>query len=131
MMLALQNHFQGYDYSLDVDSGQGATIGRFLRARRGSAQEFSSTFTLMARAVGVPARVAVGFTWGDPVGEPDLETGRQTYVVSDRHAHAWPEVYFDGLGWVAFEPTPGRGAPSSVGYAGVTPQQASVLELEG
>jgi hypothetical protein len=69
----------------------------------------------MARAVGVPARVAVGFTSGSLTGS--------TYTVRDRNAHAWPEVYLDEFGWISFEPTPGRGAPGAQGWTGVTPQQ--------
>ncbi len=73
----------------------------------------------MARSLGAPARVAVGFTWGDPV-----EAEPNTYAVSGRQAHAWPEVYFPGAGWVAFEPTPGRGAPGAT-YTAVEPRQDS------
>ena len=73
----------------------------------------------MARSLGLPARVAVGFTVGeaDP-DDPDL------YVVRGRHAHAWPEVYLSGVGWVAFEPTPGRGAPGAQNYTGLAENQA-------
>ena len=45
------------------------------------------------------------------------------FSVLGRHAHAWPEVWFDDLGWVAFEPTPGRGAPNAESYTGLPPQQ--------
>jgi len=65
----------------------------------------------------VPARVAVGFTSGKR--QPD---GR--YVVRGRDAHAWPEVYLAGYGWVAFEPTPGRGMPGAEDYTEVAPQGA-------
>ena len=50
------------------------------------------------------SRVAVGFTPGD-IDDAGV------YHVRGKHAHAWPEVWFDGIGWVQFEPTPGRGAP--------------------
>lgn len=107
-MLALQAYFRGFDYSLDLSPREGDAIEQFLAERVGFCQQFSGTFALMARSLGVPARVAVGFTWGDPVaGEEGL------YAVSGRQAHAWPEVYFADLGWVAFEPTPGRGAPDA------------------
>jgi len=66
--------------------------------------------------LGLPSRVAVGYTPGD-LGSDGL------YHVFGRHAHAWPEVWFDGLGWVAFEPTPGRGSPDGVAYTGVQPTQ--------
>ena len=71
----------------------------------------------MARSIGLPARVAVGFTPGDvDPADPTL------YHVKGKHAHAWPEVYLNGYGWVLFEPTPSRGAPNA-GYTGVTEAQ--------
>lgn len=107
-MLALQNHFRAFEYSIELSARSGDPIDQFLDERVGFCQQFSGTFALMARALGVPARVAVGFTWGDPVaGEEGL------YSVSGRQAHAWPEVWFPELGWVSFEPTPGRGAPDA------------------
>lgn len=72
----------------------------------------------MARAIGLPARVAVGFTWGD------WDEARRTHVVRGEHAHSWPEVYFGGTGWVRFEPTPGRGAPGDAAVTGVAPAQS-------
>jgi transglutaminase-like putative cysteine protease len=123
-MLALQDYFRAFDYSLELPPRRGDPIEQFLDERVGFCQQFSGTFALMARSLGVPARVAVGFTWGDPVaGEPN------TYRVTGRHAHAWPEVYFQNRGWVAFEPTPGRGAPDA-GYTGVTPTQDSATGSE-
>jgi hypothetical protein len=71
----------------------------------------------MMRSIGIPARVAVGFT-------PGTDDGTGTYSVRGRNAHAWPEVWFDGFGWVLFEPTPDRGAPGAEDYTGVAPQQA-------
>ncbi|MEZ5228053.1 MAG: transglutaminase-like domain-containing protein [Acidimicrobiales bacterium] len=100
----------------------GDPIEQFLAERIGFCQQFSGTFAAMARSLGIPARVAVGFTWGDPVdGKPN------TYRVTGRHAHAWPEVYFEGFGWVAFEPTPGRGAPGAT-HTGLDPRQDSPVE---
>ncbi len=67
----------------------------------------------MARSLGIPARVAVGFTHG--------VAANGSFTVLGKNAHAWPEVWFDQLGWVAFEPTPGRGAPGAEDYTGVAP----------
>ncbi len=123
-MLALQAEFQTFEYSLSLSPRSGDAIEQFLDERVGFCQQFSGTFAAMARTLGVPARVAVGFTWGDPVdGSPN------TYRVTGRHAHAWPEVYFEGLGWVAFEPTPGRGAPDA-GYTGLDARQDSPVATE-
>ncbi len=124
-MLALQSHFQAYDYSLDLGPRGEDPIETFLNERKGFCQQFSGTFALMARSLGVPTRVATGFTWGDPSTN---EEGNTVFTVTGRHAHAWPEVYFDGLGWVAFEPTPGRGLPGATNYTNITPQQDSLVE---
>lgn len=61
---------------------------------------YASAEIVMLRSLGVPARMAVGFTQG--------EREDQTYTVRRKNAHAWPEVYFPGLGWVEFEPTAGQ-----------------------
>lgn len=128
-MIALQSFFREFDYSVrlgarnpDLDP-----IEQFLAERIGFCQQFAGTFALMARSLGAPARVAVGFTWGDPIGPPD-EDGLTAYSVSGRQTHAWPEVWFEGLGWVAFEPTPGRGAPAAAAYTGVAAQQDSLVQ---
>lgn len=120
--LALQDFFRngGFVYDANVAPGHsGSRIEEFLDTRRGYCEQFAGTFAAMARSLGLPARVAVGFTVGeaDP-DDPDL------YVVRGRHAHAWPEVYLSGVGWVAFEPTPGRGAPGAQNYTGLAENQA-------
>lgn len=116
--LALQNWFRNeFDYSLEVQSGHGNTaIESFLEQRVGYCEQFSATFAAMTRTLGMPSRVAVGYTSGI-VGDDGW------YSVRGKNAHAWPEVYFDDVGWVAFEPTPGRGAPGAEDYTGVPAQQ--------
>ena len=83
----------------------------------GYCEQFAGSYAAMARAVGLPSRVAVGFTPGSLGAD-----GR--YHVTDREAHAWPEVYVTGYGWVAFEPTPGRGQPGAEDYTDVAPAEA-------
>lgn len=116
--IALQSYFRdNFEYDLDVQLGNSNdAIEVFLRDRRGFCQQFAGTFAVMARSIGLPARVAVGYTPGD-LGNDGL------YHVYGRHAHAWPEVWFDGIGWVAFEPTPSRGNPDASQYTGVAPAQ--------
>lgn len=115
---AIQDWFRNnFVYDLTVQSGHSDdAITSFLRIRRGYCEQFAGTFAVMARAVGLPARVAVGFTQGELRSD-----GR--YHVLGRHAHAWPEVWFDDIGWVAFEPTPGRGAPGNEEVTGAAVAQ--------
>ena len=70
--------------------------------KRGYCQHFAGAMALMLRYLGIPAKVAVGFSNGD------WHDGRWT--VTDHDAHAWVEVWFAGYGWLPFDPTPGRGS---------------------
>ena len=92
-----------YSTAPAVGVGDGlATIQDFLfRSRRGYCEQFAGAMTLMARSLGIPARMAVGFVPGTQVGD--------TWQVTARDMHTWPEIWLDGQGWVAFEPTPPRG----------------------
>lgn len=74
----------------------------FLQDRRGYCVQFATAMAIMARTLDIPTRVAIGFLPGEAV-ESD---GTFTYVVTGKQAHAWPELYFEGFGWVRFEPTP-------------------------
>jgi hypothetical protein len=88
----------------------------FLSIRKGYCEQFAGTFAAMARSVGLPARVVVGFT-------PGVLRSDGLYHVMGRHAHAWAEVWFDGFGWTSFDPTPGRGAPGAEQHTGAQAQQ--------
>lgn len=116
--LTLQNWFRSeFTYSLEIQEGHGNNaIENFLNDRIGYCEQFAGTYSAMLRSVGIPSRVAVGFT-------PGTNNGANQFSVVGRNAHAWPEVWFDGLGWVPFEPTPGRGAPGAEEYTGVAQQQ--------
>jgi transglutaminase-like putative cysteine protease len=78
-----------------------------LRTKRGYCQHFAGAMALMLRYLGIPARVAAGFT----SGSYDARTG--TWTVTDHDAHTWVEAWFRGYGWLPFDPTPGRGTLSS------------------
>jgi transglutaminase-like putative cysteine protease len=105
--MALQGYLRSSWFTYDQTVGPGAgadALSAFLfQTRRGYCEQFAGAFAAMARAVGLPTRVAVGFTWG--ARDPEETT---LYRVRGVHAHAWPEVYFHGYGWVPFEPTPQR-----------------------
>jgi transglutaminase-like putative cysteine protease len=105
--VALQNWFTttgGFSYNTEVkaDTSSHAMLD-FLRDKQGFCVHFASTMAAMARALGIPARVSVGFT-------PGTRQSDGSWVVGTKDAHAWPELYFSGVGWLRFEPTPGRGA---------------------
>ncbi|MGH7513663.1 MAG: transglutaminase domain-containing protein, partial [Gemmatimonadales bacterium] len=70
-----------------------------LRDGIGYCQQFSGAMALMLRMVGIPARVASGFS-------PGTSSGSGTYLVRDYDAHSWVEAYFNDIGWVPFDPTP-------------------------
>ncbi len=89
-----------------------------LRDRAGYCEQFSGSFAAMARSLGIPARVVVGFSPGRLASD-----GR--FVITGKNSHAWPEAYVNGIGWLAFEPTPGRGIPGAEIYTGVADQDSS------
>jgi transglutaminase-like putative cysteine protease len=78
----------------------------FLQDRHGYCVQFATAMAIMSRTLGIPTRVAVGFLPG--AVEQSSGTGGFTYVVTGKQAHAWPELYFRGYGWVRFEPTPAQ-----------------------
>ncbi len=67
--------------------------------KQGFCNYYATAEIVLLRAVGIPARLAVGYAQGEPV------EGTNAYIVLQRDSHAWPEVYFPGIGWVEFEPT--------------------------
>ena len=108
--LAIQNWFRtNFQYSLQVrQSSSVGALRQFLADRSGYCEQFAATMALMARVAGIPARVVVGFTPGTPVPGQN-----GTWEVTTHDAHAWPELWFEGVGWVRFEPTPGGGDGSA------------------
>ncbi len=73
------------------------------RSKTGYCQHYAGAMALMLRYLGIPSRVAAGFTSGI------YDRERRVWNVSDRNAHTWVEVWFKGYGWLPFDPTPGRG----------------------
>ena len=91
-----------YDQSPPPTEGSSPLAHFVVEGKRGYCQHFAGAMALMLRFLGIPARVAAGFTSGK------REDGGWT--VTDHNAHTWVEVWFPGYGWLAFDPTPGRGA---------------------
>ena len=115
--LAIQSYLRSSRFTYDLrpptdGSGDQALYNFLFVTREGYCQQFAGAFSVLARAAGLPTRLAYGFATGEPV------VGG-AYQVYDRDAHTWPEVYFGPhYGWVPFEPTPGFEVPGSGGYAG-------------
>jgi hypothetical protein len=102
--VALQHWFTQsgkFTYSLNVhqpDTAQ-ALINFLTKTRQGYCQQFAFAMAVLARLLDIPSRVAVGYTEGSPIGH-------DRWDVRTSDAHAWPELYFQGAGWLRFEPTP-------------------------
>jgi transglutaminase-like putative cysteine protease len=124
--VALQNWFRedgNFTYDINVPEGTGTQdLVGFLtegpEGRIGYCEQFASAMAAMARTIGIPARVAVGFLSPESIG-----TNRWEYSAHDMHA--WPELYFPGSGWVRFEPTPAAGPRGSL----TTPPPYTLEEL--
>ena len=93
-------HEGRFHYTTDVGPPGIEPLMDFLfETHRGYCQHFAGAAALILRIAGVPSRVVVGFATGEQVGH-------DTWAVRDEDAHAWIEVYFPGVGWVPFNPTP-------------------------
>ncbi len=107
--IAIQDHLRNtseYTYSLDLGAPVRDEAGRivepirtFYETKTGYCVQFATAMIMLARAQGIPARMAIGFLPGTRAGE--------AWLVRASDAHAWPELYFQGYGWLRFEPTPG------------------------
>ncbi|MCU1635642.1 MAG: hypothetical protein JWQ68_881 [Cryobacterium sp.] len=115
--VALQDYLRGGEFAYDTDApvddgydGGGVdVIGTFLELQRGYCVHFASAMAVMARSLGIPARVAVGYLPGTKTSDGVAGAGAGQFNINSNDLHSWPELYFGGVGWVSFEPTPGRG----------------------
>jgi transglutaminase-like putative cysteine protease len=110
-VLALESWLRGtggFSYTQHPPLARGEPLLDFvLRTKRGYCQHFAGAMALMLRYLGIPTRVAEGFT----SGTYDPQT--KAWTVTDHDAHAWVEVWFPHYGWLPFDPTPGRGSLSA------------------
>jgi transglutaminase-like putative cysteine protease len=121
---ALEAYLREIPYDLDVPlapAGEDAIEHFLFEAKAGYFDYHASAMVVMLRSLGVPSRLAVGYTLRDEERHP-LTGG---YRVTEKSAFAWPEVYFPGFGWVEFNPTPGLAA------AGVIADEAEAPAIEG
>ncbi|MDQ5820945.1 MAG: DUF3488 and transglutaminase-like domain-containing protein, partial [Actinomycetota bacterium] len=96
----------GFSYDQQPPEALGAPplVDFVLRTKAGYCQHFAGAMAMMLRYLGIPARVAAGFTSGT------YNSSQGEWSVTDHDAHTWVEVWFDGYGWLPFDPTPGRGS---------------------
>jgi hypothetical protein len=121
-LVAIQNNLVSPNFTYSTEPATDAATGDsvdyleqfLLDTRTGYCQQYASAFATLSRSLGYPTRVVVGFLPGAAT-----EGG---FVVRGTDAHAWPEVFFEEFGWVAFEPTPRSGDD---GAAAVTPAYTS------
>jgi transglutaminase-like putative cysteine protease len=107
-----------YAYAERVPTRPIPLDGFLFQERRGYCQQFSGAMALMLRMIGIPARVAAGFSPGS------YNRDTEEYRVRDLDAHSWVEVYFTGIGWVPFDPTPIR-APAQSQSSGLLATSAA------
>jgi protein-glutamine gamma-glutamyltransferase len=116
---AIENRLQeDYRYAERVPTRPIPLHGFLFEERAGYCQQFSGAMALMLRMIGVPARVAAGFSPGS------YNSDSKEYRVRDLDAHSWVEVYFTGIGWVPFDPTPIR-APAESQSSGLLATSAA------
>ncbi|MDQ1716743.1 MAG: hypothetical protein QOE89_696 [Pseudonocardiales bacterium] len=98
------NRKNGFVYSLDTAPSDGrSALETFLDKKQGFCQQYAAAAAVLMREAGLPSRVVLGYTHRAPDNSGN-------FVVTTADAHAWVEVYFSGIGWVAFDPTPLGGA---------------------
>lgn len=104
-----------FTYSTQLPrGGTGDPVWDFLQHRTGYCVQFATTMSVMARTLGIPTRLGVGFLPGETVDDPEGDATR--WQVTGKDSHAWPELYFEGVGWVRFEPTPATQTGTAPAY---------------
>ena len=107
--LLLENYFRDgdrFEYTLDIDPGHASTeLSAWLldadsdNYRAGYCEQFATAMASTARSVGLPSRVVLGFTPGEQLADG-------TIIVRGKNAHAWVDIWLNGVGWMQFDPTP-------------------------
>jgi transglutaminase-like putative cysteine protease len=110
---------RNFSYSERVPTRPIPLMGFLYEDQRGYCQQFSGAMALMLRMAGIPARVAAGFSPGS------YNKDTEEYRVRDLDAHSWVEVWFTGIGWIPFDPTPARSPAQSQSSALATSAAAA------
>jgi len=129
-VMAIMRHLRDtneFTYDPNVQLGDSSqALADFLQQRHGFCQQFASLMAVMLRTLGIPARIGLGFTQGQPVADT---TG--DYIVHGHDYHAWVEVPFNGYGWLNFDPTPNFSDPSSASYATLSTSGPTCVTVNG
>ncbi|MSQ31682.1 MAG: hypothetical protein EXR59_00355 [Dehalococcoidia bacterium] len=130
---AIESYLRGFEYTTNIEAppfGADAVDHFLFTLKRGYSEYFASAMTVMLRSSGVPARIAIGYATGE------FDEATQQYIVREKQAHGWVEVYFPGYGWTPFEPTPiynpiaRVAAPEDSGTSGVGSEPDPEFPLE-
>ena len=116
---SIESFLRTYPYTLDISKlpQSGDIVDYFLfTGKRGYCDYYASAMVVLARAAGLPSRLAIGYASGS------YDTQNNRYVVTAADAHSWPEIFFPGYGWIEFEPTAGQPTLER-------PQEEPTLEL--
>ncbi|MEW6406275.1 MAG: transglutaminase domain-containing protein, partial [Chloroflexota bacterium] len=122
--ILIQDYLRTFPYSLDVPGpaiGRDATDFFLFDLKKGYCDYYATAMAVLARAAGLPARIVRGYA----SGSYDSEQAR--YLVVEKNAHAWVEIYFTGIGWVEFEPTASQ---PIIAYTETGGSQVSIQPLE-
>ncbi len=113
--LALEAFLRQFPYDLAVGAppADRDVVDYFLfDVQAGYCDYYASAMVVMARSLGIPARLAVGYATGD------YDQASRAFVVREQNAHSWPELYFPGVGWLRFEPTAAQPQPQRIPLPG-------------
>jgi transglutaminase-like putative cysteine protease len=124
---AIEAYLRQFEYTLDLPAPpeDRDLVDYFLfDLQKGYCDYYASAMVVLARASGLPARLAVGYTTGS------YDYTRQVFVVSEANAHAWPEIYLEPIGWVPFEPTASLSTFNWLGNEDLRPPDVPTLPVE-
>ncbi|MHB0871658.1 MAG: DUF4129 domain-containing transglutaminase family protein, partial [Chloroflexota bacterium] len=126
--VALQDYLRGFKYEIKVETpppDRDAVDWFLFTGKEGYCDYFASAMAVMARSIGIPARVVSGYN----TGVLNQQTG--LYEVRQENAHSWSELFFPGYGWVRFEPTPSQPVPERPRMAPDQPEAADIMSEGG
>jgi transglutaminase-like putative cysteine protease len=121
--LAIESYLRTYPYTLNLDApptNQDVVDYFLFDLKKGYCDYFASAMVVLARAAGIPARLATGYASGY------YNALNASYIVTEADAHSWVEIYFPNYGWIEFEPTSSRPELTSTG---LNPADASGLAI--